>query len=301
MLQVRFWGTRGSIAVTGSSAVEFGGNTSCIELRAGGRLIIIDLGSGARELGNHLIAENFKKSPIDGDIFITHTHLDHLIGFPMFAPLFFKSNTFRIHGPRLPENGSVRSAIEIMTSYQFWPVRLSEFAAKLTFNIIVETTLDLGGGLKVTSKLLNHPVITLGYRFEYHGKTVVTAFDTEPYRNLFTDEQSPFYSAAADSEGRKTVKEESNRMLEFISGADILIYDSPYTEAEYQKGKQGWGHTPLEYAIRCSKEAGVKKLIVFHHEPSKTDKVLREIEECNFPKNIGMEIIAAKEGMSLTA
>jgi phosphoribosyl 1,2-cyclic phosphodiesterase len=300
VLQVRFWGTRGTISVSNPGVMEFGGNTSCIELRAGGRLIIIDVGSGAYRLGRHLMSNDYKKGPINGDIFITHTHLDHLIGFPMFMPFLAKTNTFHIYGPRLPENGSVRGALELMTSYQFWPVRLNEFAAKLSFNTIFETTLDLGG-LKVTSKLLNHPVITLGYRFEYAGKTVVTAFDTEPYWNMFADKRESFYSADADMEGRKTVEEENKKKLEFIKGADILIYDGTYTESEYQNGKQGWGHTYIENAINSAKEAGVKKLVVYHHEPSRTDSALQEIEGRRFQKNLGMEIIAAKEGLLLTA
>jgi phosphoribosyl 1,2-cyclic phosphodiesterase len=301
VLQLRFWGTRGSISVSNPGIMEFGGNTSCIELRADNRLIMIDVGGGAYELGRYLMANDFTKGPINGDIFITHTHLDHIMGFPMFSPFFIKTNTFRIYGPRLPESGSVRGALELMTSYQFWPLHLNEFAAKFSFHTIFETEIDLGNGLKVTSKLLNHPVITLGYRFEYLGKTVVTLFDTEPYWNMFADKQDPFYSAEADMEGRKTVEEENKKISEFISGADILICDCVYLESEYQNGKQGWGHTYLESAINSAKEAGVRKLVVFHHEPSRADNALREIEEQRFPKDLGMEIIAAKEGRLLTA
>jgi ribonuclease BN (tRNA processing enzyme) len=300
MLQIRFWGTRGSIAICNSDVIEFGGNTACIELRADDKLVIIDLGSGIYGLGEYLMANDFNKGPIDCDIFVTHTHMDHLHGFPMFTPLFSKTSTLRVYGPLLPEKGSIHGLLDFMSSYPLWSVHLNKFEAGISFHTIFETTIDLGQGLKVTSKLLNHPVITLGYRFEYQGKTVVTAFDTEHYWNIFADKQDPFYSVEADREGAKTVKEEHKKMLDFFHGADILIHDATYTEAEYRKGKQGWGHTFIESAISSAKDADVKKLIMFHHAPTRTDKDLHEMEERYFPKNKNMEIIMAKEGQLLT-
>jgi phosphoribosyl 1,2-cyclic phosphodiesterase len=207
---------------------------------------------------------------------------------------------FRIYGPRLPEGRGFRDILELMTSYPFWPVRLSDFAAKLTFNSILETTLDLGGGLKVKSKLLNHPVTTLGYRFEYGGKSIVTAFDNEPYWNMFADKQDSFYDAEADGEAERTTEKENKKYIEFISKADILVCDAPYTEKEYQSGKRNWGHTSYESAIRGAEAAGVKKLALFHHDPLRLDKDLREIEKQYVKNDAGVEVIIVKEGLVLT-
>jgi phosphoribosyl 1,2-cyclic phosphodiesterase len=301
MLSIRFWGTRGSIASPGKNTTEFGGNTSCLEIRADGRLIIVDLGSGLRPLGRSLIADDQKNGPISADIFVTHTHLDHIIGFPAFAPLFVPTSELRIYGPVMPEGFNVRRALELMTDYPFWPIRISEFAAKLTFKDILETKVDMGGGLLVTSKILNHPVITLGYRFEYQGKTIVIVTDNEPFWNLFDDKSAPMYSAEADYEGRKAAETENKKLTDFLKEADILVYDSTYTEDEYRNGKRGWGHAYYESAIKNAKIAGAKNLIIYHHEPSREDESLHNLEAQYSKNDSPVKIITAKEGLVLTA
>ncbi|MDR3356501.1 MAG: MBL fold metallo-hydrolase [Spirochaetaceae bacterium] len=301
MLSVRFWGTRGSIASPGKATVEFGGNTSCLELRADDRLVIVDFGTGIRALGGSLMANDLKKGPINADIFVTHTHWDHIIGFPMFAPLFVPTSDLHIYGPVMPGGFTVRRALELMTEYPFWPVHLSEFAAKLTFKDILETSLDLGAGLTVTSKTLNHPGITLGYRFDYRGKTIAVVTDNEPFWNPFDDRSHPMYSAEADYEGRKSVETENKKLTDFFKNADILVYDSAYTEEEYQNGKLNWGHTSYESAIKNAKIADVKNLITYHHEPSRTDESLHGLEARYLKDDSGLNIITAKEGLVLTA
>ncbi|MDR2343719.1 MAG: MBL fold metallo-hydrolase [Spirochaetaceae bacterium] len=300
MLSVRFWGARGSIASPGKETVEFGGNTSCLELRADGKLVIVDFGTGIRLLGESLLANDLKNGPINADIFVTHTHWDHLIGFPMFAPLFIPTSELRIYGPVMPEGFKVRNALKLMTDYPFWPVRLCEFAAKLTFIDILETTIDLGAGLTVTSKLLNHPVITLGYRFEYEGKKIVVVTDNEPFWNMFDDKSHPMYSAEADYEGCEVAETENKKLSDFFKDVDILVYDSAYTEAEYRNSKRNWGHTSYESAIENAKISGAKNLVIYHHEPSRTDEALRDLSVKYSKADSGLKIITAKEGMVLT-
>ncbi|MDR2796374.1 MAG: MBL fold metallo-hydrolase [Spirochaetaceae bacterium] len=300
MLSIRFWGTRGSIASPGKETVEFGGNTSCLELRADGRLVIVDFGTGIRALGGSLLANDLKKGPISADIFVTHTHWDHIIGFPVFAPLFIPTSEFRIYGPVMPEGFTLHRALELATDYPFWPVHISEFPAKLTFTDILETTLDLGDGLTVISKMLNHPVITLGYRFEYKGKTIAVVTDHEQFWNPFGDESDPMYSAEADYEGRISAETENKKLTDFLVNADILVHDSSYTEAEYRNGKQNWGHTSYESAIKNSKIAGVRNLIIYHHEPSRTDEMLRGLAAQYVENDSALKIITAKEGLVLT-
>ncbi|MCL2410607.1 MAG: MBL fold metallo-hydrolase [Treponema sp.] len=275
MLTVRFWGVRGSIPCPGPDTVVYGGNTSCIEIRADDRLLIIDLGSGARPLGQWLMANDYKKNgKIAADIFISHTHWDHITGFPMFVPIYTSGTELRITGPELAADHSLKEIFEAQFSRKYWPVRLDELSAKIEYNQIKETQLDLGGGLEVTSKYLNHPITCLGYRFSYKGKSVALAFDREPSSN----------------------EEENIKIVKFLKGADLLIHDAQYTSEEY-KDHVGWGHSSLDHAAETAKKAEVKKLVLFHHEPDHTDSQLKELE--NKYKNSTIPTVMAREGMVL--
>ena len=304
MLFVRFWGVRGSIPCPGRSTVEFGGNTSCLEIRAGRRLVIVDLGTGVKPLGDSIMENDFKNGPLDMEIFISHTHWDHIMGFPMFSPIFIPRTSMRIRGPVSYNDDSLASIIGDQLSYRYWPVRQSELAAKIEYQELKETTLDLGGGLSVATKYLNHPILCLGYRFEYEGKSIVTAYDHEPFRNLFpTDSADPSYNEEAAREGESAAREENDKILRFIKNADILIHDTMFTASEFSK-HLGWGHSSYEVSIDAALSAGVKKLVFFHHDPSRTDQQLEALEE-KYKKEIEgtshMEIIMAREGLTIEA
>jgi ribonuclease BN (tRNA processing enzyme) len=292
----------------------FGGNTSCLEIRADERLIVVDLGTGARLLGEFLMANDCKKGPIDTDIFITHTHWDHIIGFPLFTPIFVPTAKLRLWGPVSFGNKTLESILKTQLDYQFWPIRMSELSAKMEFTELRETIVDLGNGLTVKTKYLNHPVLCLGYRFEYRGKSIVTTYDHEPFRNLFPiDTTSPSYDNEAAQEGELTAQEENEKIADFFKNADVLIHDSQYTEKEYSNGKQGWGHTTYEYAVELARKANVKKLILFHHDPNHTDAMLGQFEQdyrpkttcglLNRAKNLGnaLNVIMAREGLTVEA
>jgi phosphoribosyl 1,2-cyclic phosphodiesterase len=305
MLSVRFWGVRGSIPCPGSATIVFGGNTSCLEVRADGRLVIIDLGTGIKPLGDWLMANDFKKGPIDTDIFLTHTHWDHIMGFPMFVPLFIPTTKLRIRGPVSFEDDTLESILSVQLSHKYWPIRLSELSAHLEYDQLKETILDLGGGLIVKTKYINHPVRCLGYRIEYGGKSIVTAYDHEPFSNLFpTNPEDPDYDEIAAEEGEITAREENEKVLKFFLNADVLVHDCQYTAKEYEAGKQGWGHTSYEYAINAANKANVKKLILFHHDPNRTDEQLTSLEaeyQRLIKNKTSMEIMMAKEGLLIEA
>jgi phosphoribosyl 1,2-cyclic phosphodiesterase len=305
MLSVRIWGCRGSIPCPGPSTVEFGGNTSCLEIRADGRLVIVDMGTGIRLLGDWLLENDLKSAAIDTDIFVTHTHWDHIMGFPLFAPLFNPTTKLRIHGPVSYENDTLESIIGTQLSYRYWPVRLSDLAAHIEYDQLGERTLDLGDGLRVSAKYLNHPVLCLGYRFEYQGKSIVTAYDTEPFRNLFpTDPRDPRYDEGAAREGDRAAREANEQIFRFMSNADVLIHDSQYTAGEYGAERVGWGHSSYEYAIAAAQKTGVKKLVLFHHDPHRTDRQLAAFE-AEFREmaasRTGLEIVMAREGLAIEA
>jgi ribonuclease BN (tRNA processing enzyme) len=283
----------------------FGGNTSCLEIRAGKRLVIVDFGTGIKPLGDWLTAHDLKKGPLETDIFITHTHWDHIMGFPMFSPLFNPATKLRIRGPVLYEDETLESILGAQLSYRYWPIRLKDFSARIEYEQIKETSLDLGDGLRVSTKYLNHSILCLGYRFEYQGKSIVTAYDHEPFRNLFpTDPAEPGYNEHAAREGELAAREESEKLLRFFDGADVLIHDTQYTAREYEANKQDWGHSSYEHAVNSAAQAGVKRLVFFHHDTSRTDKQLARLEEKyrrQFKAPRYPALLMAREGLTVKA
>jgi phosphoribosyl 1,2-cyclic phosphodiesterase len=305
MFSLRFWGVRGSMPCPGSETNVFGGNTTCLEIRTDDKIILVDCGTGIKEASKNFIEHDLKDGVLpELNIFISHTHWDHIMGFPMLAPLFIPGTKIHFRGPHFPNGESLQSVFSYITSYKYWPIRLSELAADMSFEQINEQTINLGDNLKVTSKYLNHPVRCLGYRFEYKGKVMVTAFDAEPFWNPFLQPQNASGNLICDDysfeAGVKAAEEENKKMFEFIKDADILVYDSSYTEVEYKARKLNWGHTSYETAIDSSAKANVKKLVLFHHDPLSSDEKLMEIEEhyrASGPQS--MEITLAREGSKL--
>ncbi len=304
MLSLRVWGDRGSMPTPGPDTVLFGGNTSCLEIRCDDHLIIVDAGSGIRKLGDKLMREDLPKGPISADILITHTHWDHVLGFPMFTPIFVPGTRLRIHGPISYEDDSLEKVFGSLLSYRYWPVRQEELGAKIEYRQIKETTFELGDGIFVTTKYLNHPILCLGYRIEYRGKSIATVYDNEPFSNLFpTDPAHPDYDEEAAREGEEAAREENEKLLRFMQGVDLLVHDTQYTAKEYNAGKRGWGHSSYEYAINAAHKARVKRLVLFHHDPNRSDAELQELElfyQGKTRERTGLEIEMAREGALYT-
>lgn len=304
-MKVRFWGVRGSIPSPGLITGKYGGNTACIELRVGpdDRLIIIDAGSGMRPLGNALMTNDLSDGPIKADIFLSHTHWDHIMGYPFFTPIYIPTTEVKIYGPVTFEDDPLEAVVGGQMKYRYFPINVGELSSNIEFIRLKEDPfIDLGNGLKLSTKLLNHPISSLGYRFEYDGKVVCTCYDTEPFRNLFiTDPEDPGYDEAMALEGEEVATEQNMVVEEFFAGADLLIHDAQYTEEEYS-GRVNWGHTSIEYAIAAANRAGVKKLALFHHDPDRTDEQLDELAEkyCQPGKFGDTELFFAREGMVLS-
>lgn len=304
-MKIRFWGVRGSIPCPGRETVQFGGNTLCIELRFGtaNRLIIIDAGSGIRQLGDYLVKNDLSKGPIDTEIFLTHTHWDHIMGFPFFTPIYIPGTKLRIYGPVSYEEDTLEKIIGDLLRYRYFPVLHSELAAQIEYHQLKECKMDLGDNILLKTKYLNHPLLCLGYRFEHNGKVFCTVYDTEPFRNVFpTDPKAVDYDPLIAEEGEKAAKEENDKVSRFFSGADIVVYDTQYTKEEYFASKIGWGHGYFEYAVDAARQAKVKKLVLFHHDPARIDKELVDIEKHykQLEKSKSdMEIVMARDGMEL--
>lgn len=301
---VKFWGVRGSIPCPGPQTCKYGGNTACIELRFPGidRIVIIDAGSGIRELGNELMTRDLPQGPLAVDLFLTHTHWDHILGFPFFTPIYIPGTKLNVYGPITFENDSLRDVIGGQMSYQYFPIRQSELSADIRYHSLKEEQPDLGKGLTVTTKYLNHPITCLGYRFNYHGKTLCTAFDTEPFQNLFcSNPEDPVYDEAMATEGELVAREQNERLEAFIQGADLLVYDTQYTREEYEAERKGWGHTAMEDVVALAQKLGIRSTALFHHEPIRTDDQLDALANtlCKPVKVDGPSIFFAREGMQI--
>jgi len=250
-MKVRFWGTRGSIAKPGAATVRYGGNTSCVEVRAdSGTLLIIDCGTGAHGLGQTLPA------PCSGHILISHTHWDHIQGLPFFAPLFVAGNEWHIYGPR-GLGQSLKDVLAGQMEYTYFPVSLNTFAANVQFHEVIEGALQIGD-VRVSTQFLNHPALTVGYRIEADGAVLVYASDHEPHSR----------DAAHGHADAALAGDLAHR--EFLRDADLVIHDAQYTAAEYA-AKEGWGHSTVEYVVDAAMAANVRHLALYHHDPNRTD------------------------------
>jgi phosphoribosyl 1,2-cyclic phosphodiesterase/CheY-like chemotaxis protein len=282
-MQVKFWGTRGSIAKPGPTTVRYGGNTSCVEVRsARGTLVIIDCGTGAHSLGQSLMAGGVKD--LHGHILISHTHWDHIQGIPFIAPLFVAGTQWDIYGPR-GLHQSLREALAGQMQYTYFPVTPEQFGATIRYHDLVEGSFNIDD-IKVSTHYLNHPALTLGYRLEADGATVVYSCDHEPHAQWL-------------GSGQGEIMGQDLGHVEFIKQADLLIHDAQYTAAEYPT-KLGWGHSSVEYAVRLGEYAQVRRLALTHHDPLRDDdaldRMLHEITTGLRDRSSTLDVFAAMEG-----
>ena len=300
MMKVKFWGVRGSIPCPGPQTMKYGGNGACIQLTVEDRkeVIIIDAGSGIRELANDLVKNELPKGSLNISLYLSHTHWDHIMGFPYFVPIYIPGTKLKVFGPVSFEDDPLKDVVGGQMKYRYFPINVGELAAEIEYDRLrEEPSIDLGDGLIMSTKIINHPITALGYRFEYKGKVFCTCYDHEPYRNLFiTDPEHPEYDEAMAIEGEEVAREQNGAIEDFFRDADLLIHDSQYTEEEYQT-KVNWGHSSFEHAIASANRAGVKKLLLFHHDPDRTDEQIDELAKtyCEPGKYGDTEIVFATE------
>jgi CheY-like chemotaxis protein/phosphoribosyl 1,2-cyclic phosphodiesterase len=292
-MRVRFWGTRGSIATPGQDTVHFGGNTSCVELTTNdGQRIVLDCGTGARPLGEHWMASAPK--PIRASILIGHTHWDHIQGFPFFAPLFVPGNELSVYAPH-GEGTSLHQVLAGQMEFTYFPVELEQLPAALKYYDLTEEISQISGA-QVESQFLNHPATTLGYRIHADGVVVVYLADHEPYSETLWRHDAP------PGEMASILHAGDHRHARFMSGADLVIHDAQYTPEEY-RAKKNWGHSTYDYAVGVASAAGVRKLVLTHHDPRHNDVFLADLEdrarEVLRGYGVSAEVLCAYEGLDL--
>jgi phosphoribosyl 1,2-cyclic phosphodiesterase len=302
---VRFWGVRGSVPTPGHETSRYGGNTLCIEVSfAGcGRTLIIDAGSGIRRLGDDLLARSGRTPSLSVDILLSHTHLDHILGFPFFQPLYRRDTRVSLYGPVISPEDRLEQVIGGQMSYRYFPVRAVELAAEISYIDLREGVYELGQGIRLSATYLNHPLLCMGYRIEFGGRVLCTAFDTEPFHNVFiTDPDDPRYDQTMAQEGEEAAQAAAFRMNHFFRGADLLIHDGQFTEQEYRTARVGWGHSSIEHAISLAESSGSRRLALVHHDPARTDTELDGLAQRygGLRPGSGVEVCFAHEGLSIT-
>lgn len=286
---VKFWGTRGSIPTPGSNTSRYGGNTSCYELRTDDALIILDAGTGLRELGQDLLRRG--PGPVRGHMFFSHAHWDHIQGFPFFTPVYVPQNVFTVYGQSVGGK-SIHSLLSGQMSSDYFPVEFQSLGSTL-----VAGTLAPGlvvDGVRVESFTQWHPGGSTGYTFHAEGLKVVYSTDNEIDLALGNKE-----AVDADPQAARSVPE---AMVKFVQGADLLIADGQYRDDEYAQ-KRGWGHPRVTTLVDVAIAANVKRLAITHHDPMHSDRdVDAMIEACRdrvARRGSPLEVFGARESMEL--
>ncbi|HEX9494635.1 MAG TPA: MBL fold metallo-hydrolase [Candidatus Limnocylindria bacterium] len=268
-MKIRFWGTRGSIPTPGQRTVRYGGNTACVEIRdASDHLLVLDAGTGLRELGLKLDGA----SPLIVDLLLSHLHWDHIQGIPFFRPAYDPKSRLRLYGPT--QHRPLKELLGLGMDDPFFPVDLDGLPVHLEVHEIESGSKRKIGPYDVSAAKIFHPAPALAYRIEADGKSLVYATDTE----------DPFSGQA-------------NPVVELARGADALIHDGQFLDSDF---KPGWGHSTVASAIDVASRARAKRLILYHHDPDRTDDALDEIAieaqgEAD-RRGGGLRVIVAREG-----
>ncbi|MEK9723082.1 MAG: MBL fold metallo-hydrolase, partial [Rhodospirillaceae bacterium] len=253
-VDMTFWGVRGTLPVSGEGTLKYGGNTSCMTLEfPREQFFIFDGGSGIKNLGDSLMAQ--KRTRLKARIFISHPHWDHINAIPFFTPLYVQGNEFEVLGANQCDN-TMRELISAQMDGVYFPITLTEFAARVYFRDLEEEALEIDG-IGVETMLLSHPGKCLGYRINYNGRSICYITDNEMF-----PETLEFYSPHYE-----------RKLADFCRGADCLITDTTYTDEEY-KTKVGWGHSSVGKVVQLADAAEVKTLYLFHHDPDQCDDAI---------------------------
>jgi phosphoribosyl 1,2-cyclic phosphodiesterase/CheY-like chemotaxis protein len=256
---VKFWGTRGSVPVSGKPYIVHGGNTSCVEVRAGEDVVILDAGTGIRPLGIELLRQQHRRI----HLFVTHTHWDHIQGFPFFGPAFLSGFEITVYGAS-GFGKDLHGIFQGQLDKDYFPIQLEDFLAKIDFQILREQAVQIGD-MKVRWEFTNHPGAAVCYRIDLHDKSIAYVSDNEFARG--------YIGAPTILTREHDLVQSQLRLLEFLENVDLLIHEAQYTNEEYP-GHIGWGHSSLSNACQLVKLVRPKRWTVTHHDPTHSDESL---------------------------
>ncbi len=327
-MKLKFWGVRGSLPTPGPDTACYGGNTTCLQIiRDEGPVIVIDSGTGIRELGQELMKN--PGPPFDIKLLVTHTHWDHIHGFPFFTPIFIPGGNIDVYGVGPIHQGvSFEKVMRDQMTYSYFPVENTMIDGVVRYHDFheifaqrpsgVEGEFELAEGVTLKLKLMNHPVYTIGYRVEADGQSIIFTGDHEPYINQFSDDSKnpegdesseDFDFLDSDGDTNEFVDLMNDRFIEWCRGADLLVIDTTYTKDEYFSpdnpalAKKNWGHGYFAWSYDVAKKAGVKKLAFTHHDPTRNDQALLEIEKKWVAKakeeGVDFQAFCSREGLEV--
>ncbi len=293
-MRLKLWGVRGSVPVPGPRTLRYGGNTTCTEVRVGDQIIVLDAGTGIRELGVALEKE-FGGEPINLTLLITHLHWDHIQGFPFFLPAYNDKNHIAIFGYG-DANTGLRDILKGQMAAPFFPVALYDLPGKIDIKKLQKMEFSIGN-VHVRSKFMNHPGVCVGYRLDAGASAIAFLPDAEPY------DAFKLHSSRSDllspEQVEKRAKAERADLVQFVAGCDILILDAQYTDEEYHS-HVGWGHGSISGCVALAADAHVKKLVLSHHDPNHDDAMIdamvKQAQTLAAKAAKDLEVIGAREG-----
>jgi phosphoribosyl 1,2-cyclic phosphodiesterase len=305
-MRVRFWGVRGSLPVPGSKTERYGGNTSCVEVRsAAGTRVIIDAGTGIRRLGKDLMRQEFESGRGAAHLLISHTHWDHIQGLPFFSPLYQAGNHLSVYARRR-DDVHLRAVFASQTDDPYFPISIEEAKAGISFRELADSASFEIADINVASARLNHPYVATAYRLSADGVSVAYVSDTAPFSDILFENQfiaqPPSPGAALPEVDRVRLRAMRDGVVRLCEGADLVIYDTMFTPDDYVRIPH-YGHSRPSDALDICREAGARRLTLFHHAPERSDVeidgILADTRLQARAARMDLELSAAYEGMDI--
>jgi phosphoribosyl 1,2-cyclic phosphodiesterase len=297
LTRIKFWGVRGSIPVPGRETIRYGGNTSCVEVRADGEIIVLDAGTGIRALGLDLERE-FGNRPLEISLLLTHMHWDHIQGFPFFVPSYNNKNRLHVFGFGGAESG-LRDVLNGQMMTPVFPVKLHDLPGHIYIKHLERMDFNIGK-VRVRAKLVNHPGICAGYRLFTSTGSMAFLPDNEPFDWLQVHSLNS-HRLTPDKLHKRAASERAS-LVRFLDGADLLVLDTQYTDDEYAS-HVGWGHGSISACVALALDSNVRTLALFHHDPLHDDReidaMLKKARSLAARSKKKLTVIAAREGQEI--